>query len=1030
MRTHGTVAALFLIAPACAWAQLNQNCTVCVLNRCVRANADGSWVLPNIPAGFGQVKARATCVQGGATTSGESAFFSLGANTAVNLPEIVIGSASQIPTSLTLAPSSPALTTVGQTAQLTVTANYPNNSTANVTAGSTGTNYTSSNPAIASISPNGLITAVSSGVVIIQANNDGATGMITARVTLSNVDSDGDGIPDDVEIANGLNPNNPIDAQEDFDRDDLTNAQEIARGTFLRNADSDADGLNDGNEVARGTNPLLADTDLDLIPDGVEVTTGSNPLDRQSYNLQAATASSNLTPATFILVTSVVNPNVFVQLTWRVNLIDGKTTLDLTGDTRTSYSSSDLNICSFSATKGRVSAGTTGTCVVTVSNGNLNATANGSVTTFSPTEVSSLTVSGAVAVDVAGAFAYVAAGAGGLVVVDIANRAQPAIRTTLGGLGSVSAVRAFGQYVLVADSAGFFRVVNVQTPLTPQLVASIPILGAPNFIAVRGATAAVSAGAGGVSFVNVSAPATPSVVSQFPTAQPALGVDMDTGRGLAAIALGAGGMQMLDITNLASPQARGTLAGGSVQRVLLRHPAVILADSQRGYTTVNITNPAAPVLGLSIPEVNAGRPVDVAAVGNLSMTADVSFGRAIPIVSIADPLQPTALAFWTLGAGAFSSSIAMDNSYGYLIAAGILRIGKYQDITDGFGIPPTVTLTAPVSGAFLIQGQTITVAANATDDVAVSSVNFLVGGQTIATSATAPYQFTYTVPVAATSLTFGATALDYAGNVGTAPNVTVQVIPDPLTTVTGRVVDLSNNPVSGAAVSALGISTTTAANGTFTIAGLPTIRGPIIVSAVATVGGVLLAGFSTPTAPIPGGQIALGDIQLRPQPVISSISPTSALANVATTFTVTGANLTGSTFAFTPGAIAPSSATINVGGTSATLTFTLPSATTGRLTLIGTNPAGSSDSTPAIGFILNPPPFNSISVGGSVATEDPDKDGLTNAQEITNGTDPLNGDTDGDGWPDGLEVTLGSSPRNAASIPNPASGSGYVSSFI
>ena len=62
MRSHATVAMLILIASNCAYAQLNQNCTVCVLNRCVRANADGSWVLPNIPAGFGQVKARATCV--------------------------------------------------------------------------------------------------------------------------------------------------------------------------------------------------------------------------------------------------------------------------------------------------------------------------------------------------------------------------------------------------------------------------------------------------------------------------------------------------------------------------------------------------------------------------------------------------------------------------------------------------------------------------------------------------------------------------------------------------------------------------------------------------------------------------------------------------------------------------------------------------------------------------------------------------------------------------------------------------------
>src|SRR5215218_811534 len=86
-------------------AQLNQDCTVSVLNRTVQVNADGSWVLPNVPANFGQVKARATCVRNGVTSSGESEFFSIPANMAVNLPAIVLGSVTKIPTSLNIAPS-------------------------------------------------------------------------------------------------------------------------------------------------------------------------------------------------------------------------------------------------------------------------------------------------------------------------------------------------------------------------------------------------------------------------------------------------------------------------------------------------------------------------------------------------------------------------------------------------------------------------------------------------------------------------------------------------------------------------------------------------------------------------------------------------------------------------------------------------------------------------------------------------------------------------------------------------------------
>src|SRR5947207_1392221 len=144
-------AAAIVCGTSSAIAQLNQNCTVSVLNRTVPVRPDGTWVLPNVPANFGQVKARATCVQNGVTVFGESALFPVPPNGAVNLPPITLGSSTPIPSSLTIAPASLSLTSVGQTVQLVVTATYPNASTKNVTAASTGTNYTISNPAIATI---------------------------------------------------------------------------------------------------------------------------------------------------------------------------------------------------------------------------------------------------------------------------------------------------------------------------------------------------------------------------------------------------------------------------------------------------------------------------------------------------------------------------------------------------------------------------------------------------------------------------------------------------------------------------------------------------------------------------------------------------------------------------------------------------------------------------------------------------------------------------------------------------------------
>src|SRR6266446_208765 len=507
----GALCALMLCLAQGALAQLNQNCTVSVLNRNVRVNPDGSWVLPNIPANFGPVKARATCVQNGVTIFGESAFFTVPANGAVNLPDIVLGGTTPIPVSLTMTPASLSFTSVGQTIQLTVTATYPDGSTKEVAAGSAGTNYTTSNSAIAAISANGLVTAQASGAVIIQATNDGAAGIIRASVVLSATDSDGDGIPDDVELALGLDPHNPVDAQEDFDRDGLTNLQEYQLGTDMRKADTDGDGLSDGDEVnVYHTNPLVADTDGDGIPDGVEVQTGTNPLVRNSYDLRKATAISVSKPTSFILTTSVLFPNVSQLLSWKVNLIDSKTTLDLTTDPRTNYSSSDLNVCNCGAEKGRVFAGSPGTCIITISNNTLSVTVAGTVQSFTPTPLSYVDIPGfANNVDVSNNYAYVAAGSTGLQVADVTDRSHPRIVASRSLPGNANDVVIVGNYAYVAAGSAGLQIVDISNPLTPVVTGSLGTGDVAWDVVVKANRAYMANGASGLVIIDVSSATSP-----------------------------------------------------------------------------------------------------------------------------------------------------------------------------------------------------------------------------------------------------------------------------------------------------------------------------------------------------------------------------------------------------------------------------------------------------------------------------------------------------------------------------------------
>ncbi len=91
-------------------------------------------------------------------------------------------------------------------------------------------------------------------------------------------DADLDGMPDDWERANGLNPN-VNDADQDADGDGLSNVREYEIGTLPSSADSDGDNLSDGEETTGGSDgflsdPLVADSDGDGLSDGVDPNPG------------------------------------------------------------------------------------------------------------------------------------------------------------------------------------------------------------------------------------------------------------------------------------------------------------------------------------------------------------------------------------------------------------------------------------------------------------------------------------------------------------------------------------------------------------------------------------------------------------------------------------------------------------------------------------------------------------------------------------------------------------------------------------
>src|SRR5712691_8187704 len=111
-------AATLAVAGPAGGAALNENCIVSVLNRSAKVQADGSWVLPNVPSNIGRVRVRATCVENGITRSGQSEYFTITRNGAIKVPDILFDDASPVPSHLAVTVADATFHSVGATAQL------------------------------------------------------------------------------------------------------------------------------------------------------------------------------------------------------------------------------------------------------------------------------------------------------------------------------------------------------------------------------------------------------------------------------------------------------------------------------------------------------------------------------------------------------------------------------------------------------------------------------------------------------------------------------------------------------------------------------------------------------------------------------------------------------------------------------------------------------------------------------------------------------------------------------------------------
>ncbi|TAK60985.1 Ig-like domain-containing protein, partial [Methylobacter sp.] len=789
------IALIFGIAinyQAAAANVLDQNCVVNILNRTVQVSNDGSWSMPNVPSQMGRVRARATCTKLGETFSGESDYFNIVQNGISQVPEIKFENIEPVPVSLQVTePTVENLSGIGTTAQLKVMATYRDGSQIDVTASAKGTNFTSSNPAIASVNAEGLVTSVASGTVLITARKDEVVAF--KRITVSsNGDNDNDGIPDDFELANGLNPNDPLDAQEDFDQDGLTNKQEYLLGTGIKIADSDGDGISDGEEVANGadgfiTDPLQADSDGDGVSDSAEILAGYNPTDKNDGGGRSF-VELVITPSNPTMTFNTVynEANLQVKVSGKRN--DGSL-VDLTSrSTGTSYSSSNLSILNFGAKDGLIFAGQAGTANLTVKNTGLEKTVTVTVGTFNPTALSSITIPGyANNVDVAGDYAYVAAGSKGLQIVNVSNRSAPSIVGNLDTAGTAIDVRVVGNVVYLADGDHGLQIIDVTDPTAPSLLASYETAGIAQDVKIDNQFAYIADGNSGLEIVDVRKPAQPISAGSLTGLGEVKGVDA---QGNNVVVVAGSSVHIIDVTDKTNPIKKGSLGIGPVKDVALNGNYAYVAAYTSGYKVVDLTDPVAPTIVAQQPSFY---PADVELTDGFAFFAEVLFVNSVPYVNIEDPVN--AVFQGTVNFNQFNdyngTGLALDSNFVYLTASSsisdfestgssTLMIGQYRLTEDKGGVAPTIQITDPAQDAAVVEGKKITVTASADDDIGVKSVSFLVNGEVVYTDTSRPYQYPVTVPfgTVGSSIAVSAKATDFGGNTETTPILTLIVQAD------------------------------------------------------------------------------------------------------------------------------------------------------------------------------------------------------------------------------------------------------------
>jgi hypothetical protein len=226
-----------------------------------------------------------------------------------------------------------------------------------------------------------------------------------------------------------------------------------------------------------------------------------------------------------------------------------------------------------------------------------------------------------------------------------------------------------------------------------------------------------------------------------------------------------------------------SVANGPVQLRAVAHDAAG-NSAQSAIVTVNVANVVTPPPDTMPPTVSIASPTGGNVSGTVSVSANATDNVGVTRVDFfvngslvgSDSTAPYQYS-WntaTVANGAATLRAAAYDAAGNSAQSAIVTVNVANVVTPPPDTtPPNVSIASPAGGN--VSG-TVTISANASDNVGVTRVDFFVNGSLVGSDSTAPYQYSWnTAAVGNGAATLRAIAYDAAGNSAQSAIVTVNV---------------------------------------------------------------------------------------------------------------------------------------------------------------------------------------------------------------------------------------------------------------